>query len=195
MSLGKQDQDDTGFIQIRLDINSSSQLQGAARGNENRGKIEEKDVGAEGLKTLNQRNRHKKWTETEVEVARRREGKRNKIEKEQQSGERMERGQEKRWKIGSEKEWESGMEKESTSRTVEMQSEREDICRTPTIDLHEVWSMDEDGDLADVGKVAALTARFLKLLREVRDKLNNFNLYTPKSEKSVGLYRGHKRYS
>ena len=178
MSLRKQDQDDTGFIQISLDINSSSQSQGAARGNKNTGKIEEKDVGAEGLKTPNQKKRHKKWTETEAEVARRREGKRKrkKLEKEQQPGEIMERGEEKRWEIGSEKEWESGMEKESTSGTVAMQSEGEDICRTPTIDLHEVWSMDEDGDLADVGKVAVLTARFLKLLREVRDKFNDLKL-------------------
>ena len=157
-------------------MNSSSQSQGAPRGNKNTGKIEEKDVEVEGLKTPNQRNRHKKWTETETEVARRREGKRNKIEKEQPPGERMERGQEKRWKIGSEKEWESVMEKKSTSRTVEMQSEREDICRTPTIDLHEVWSMDKDDDLADVGKTAVLIARFLKLLREVRDKFNDFKL-------------------
>ena len=170
MSLRKQDQNDTGLIQIGLDINSSSQSQGAPRGNENTGKIEEKDVRAEGLKTPKQRKTHKKWTETEAEVAKKREGKRKKMEKEQRPGKGMERAREKRWEIGSEKEWESGMEKESNSRTVEMQSERIDIYRTPTIDLHEVWSMDKDGDLADFGKVAVLTARFLELLREARNK-------------------------
>lgn len=34
------------------------------------------------------------------------------------------------------------------------------ICRTPMIDLHEVWSINGDGDSADVGKVAILTAPF-----------------------------------
>ncbi|MCJ1427635.1 hypothetical protein MMC29_005538 [Sticta canariensis] len=173
-----------------LDINNSSQSQGAPRRNENTGKIEEKGVGAEGLKTPNQRKRHEKGTRTEAEVARRREGKRKKIEKEQQPGERMEEGQEKRWKIGSEKKWESGMEKESISRTVETQGEREDICRTPTIDLHEVWSMDEDGDLADIRKVAALTARFLKLLREARDKFKDLMRIIWSQESSVRAGRG-----
>ena len=88
----------------------------------------------------------------------------------------MEKGQEKRWKIGSEKEWESGIEEESTSKTVEMQSEREDICWTPTVDLHEVWSMDEDNDLTGVGKVAVLTALFLKLLRELVIKFREFKM-------------------
>lgn len=97
----------------------------------------------------------------------------------------MERGHEKRWEIGSEKEWESGVEKESTGRTVEMQSEREDICRTPTIDLREVWSLDEDGDLADTEKVALFTARFLKLLREARDKFKDLMRITGSQESSV----------
>lgn len=109
----------------------------------------------EGLKTPNQRKRHKKWTE---------EG-RKKIEKEQQPGEGMETVREKRREIGS--------EKESTSRTADMQSEREDVCRTPTIDLREVWSMDEDGDGANIGIVAVFTARFRKLLREARDKFKH----------------------
>ena len=86
----------------------------------------------------NQRKRHKKRTEIEAEVARRGEGKRKKIKKEQQPRERIERGQKKRWEIGSEKEWELGIEKEPTSTTVEMQSVIEDVCRTPTIDLYKV---------------------------------------------------------
>ena len=134
-------------------------------------------MGAEGLKTPKQRKKHKKRTGIEAEVARKKGGKggkRKKTEKEQRPGKGMEWVQEKRWEIGSEKVWGSGIEKESTSRTVEMQSEMEEICRTPTIDLHEVWSMDEDGDLADVGKVTVLTARFWKLLRETRNKFKDF---------------------
>lgn len=44
-----------------------------------------------------------------------------------------------------------------------MQSEREEICRTPKIDLYKVWSIDKDSGLADIGKVAVFTRVFQSL--------------------------------
>ena len=47
--------------------------------------------------------------------------------------------------------------------------------------------MDEDDDIANVGKVAVFTARFWKLLREARDKFKDLMRITGPQESSINI--------